>query len=95
MTGEGGIREDYIPGDLGFDPLGLKPQEEAALKVMKTKELNHGRLAVSVGIPSLSCPPSDPRDAVPLSARNFCSLRLVCFMFSCLKDASTLLFLEM
>lgn len=54
VTGEGGIREDYIPGDLGFDPFGLKPQEEAALKDMKTKELNHGRLAVSVDIPSSS-----------------------------------------
>lgn len=47
MTGEGGMREDYNPGDLGFDPLGLAPQDEGELDVMKTKELNNGRLAVS------------------------------------------------
>lgn len=47
VTGEGGMREDYNPGDLGFDPLGLAPQDEGELDVMKTKELNNGRLAVS------------------------------------------------
>ena len=49
VTGEGGLKEDYIPGDLGFDPLGLKPKTEAELDVMKTKELNNGRLAM-IGI---------------------------------------------
>ena len=49
VTGEGGLKEDYIPGDLGFDPLGLKPDNEADLDVMKTKELNNGRLAM-IGI---------------------------------------------
>ena len=46
VTGEGGMREDYVPGDLGFDPLGLAPENEEDLNVMKTKELNNGRLAV-------------------------------------------------
>lgn len=49
VTGEGGLKEDYTPGDLGFDPLGLKPEDEEALVTMKTKELNNGRLAM-IGI---------------------------------------------
>lgn len=47
VTGEGGMRVDYTPGNLGFDPLGLAPEDEDSLKEMGTKELNHGRLAVS------------------------------------------------
>eukprot|EP00737_Agarophyton_chilense_P005619 gb/GEZJ01008896.1/.p1 GENE.gb/GEZJ01008896.1/~~gb/GEZJ01008896.1/.p1 ORF type:complete len:244 (-),score=26.37 gb/GEZJ01008896.1/:635-1309(-) len=49
VTGEGGLKEDYSPGDLGFDPLGLKPKTEAELETMQTKELNNGRLAM-IGI---------------------------------------------
>ncbi|CAM9286442.1 unnamed protein product [Ascophyllum nodosum] len=49
VTGEGGLKEDYSPGDLGFDPLGLKPQDEEELRVIQTKELNNGRLAM-IGI---------------------------------------------
>ena len=41
-----GIRKDHVPGDLGFDPLGLKPSNAAALAEMQTKELNNGRLAM-------------------------------------------------
>jgi len=40
------LREDYTPGDLGFDPLGMRPTTEAELLSMKNKELNNGRLAM-------------------------------------------------
>merc|ERR1719486_1140774 len=40
------IRSDHYPGDLGWDPLGLKPDTEAGLKQMQTKEINNGRLAM-------------------------------------------------
>ena len=40
------IRSDYASGDLGFDPLGLKPNNPMELKEMQTKELNNGRLAM-------------------------------------------------
>ena len=33
-----------LPGDLGFDPLGLKPTNDKDLKNIATKELNNGRL---------------------------------------------------
>ena len=40
------IRSDHEAGDLGFDPLGMKPQSAGELKEMQTKELNNGRLAM-------------------------------------------------
>jgi len=40
------IKSDRVPGDFGFDPLGLKPSNPAELKEMQTKELNNGRLAM-------------------------------------------------
>ncbi|CAM9342081.1 unnamed protein product [Sphacelaria rigidula] len=49
MTGEAGLKEDYMPGDLGFDPLGLMPKDDEGLATMQTKELNNGRLAM-IGI---------------------------------------------
>ncbi|CAM9843020.1 unnamed protein product [Ectocarpus sp. 12 AP-2014] len=49
VTGEGGLREEYSPGDLGFDPLNLKPKDQAGLEKMQTKEINNGRLAM-IGI---------------------------------------------
>ena len=40
------IRADHESGDLGFDPLGLKPTDPAELKEMQTKELQNGRLGM-------------------------------------------------
>merc|ERR1719324_984997 len=40
------IKSDHVPGDLGFDPMGLKPISPAELAEMQTKELNNGRLAM-------------------------------------------------
>ena len=40
------IPASHTAGDMGFDPLGLKPANEAELKEMQTKELNNGRLAM-------------------------------------------------
>merc|ERR1712110_42238 len=40
------IKTDHVPGDLGFDPLGLKPTDPKELKTMQTKELDNGRLAM-------------------------------------------------
>jgi hypothetical protein len=42
-------RTDYDSGNLGFDPLGLKPRNPQELFDMKTKEINNGRLAM-IGI---------------------------------------------
>mmetsp|Transcript_59042 Transcript_59042/g.111496 ORF Transcript_59042/g.111496 Transcript_59042/m.111496 type:complete len:236 (+) Transcript_59042:65-772(+) len=40
------LRENYYPGDLGFDPLGLKPTAAKEFSSMHTKELSNGRLAM-------------------------------------------------
>merc|ERR550537_483670 len=40
------LKPEYYPGDLGFDPLGLKPSDPAELRAMQEKELSHGRLAM-------------------------------------------------
>ena len=40
------MRSEYVPGDLGFDPLGLKPEDAEEFTIMQTKELQHGRLAM-------------------------------------------------
>lgn len=40
------LRENYIPGDLGFDPLGLKPTDAAGYWKMQVRELQNGRLAM-------------------------------------------------
>eukprot|EP00970_Alexandrium_tamarense_P010408 scaffold2107_cov192-Alexandrium_tamarense.AAC.35 len=34
------------PGDVGFDPLGLKPKDADEFATMATKELQNGRLAM-------------------------------------------------
>merc|ERR1719410_1254891 len=40
------LRENYYPGDLGFDPLGLKPTEAKDFDDIQAKELSNGRLAM-------------------------------------------------
>eukprot|EP00429_Kryptoperidinium_foliaceum_P002659 CAMPEP_0176022504 /NCGR_PEP_ID=MMETSP0120_2-20121206/10956_1 /TAXON_ID=160619 /ORGANISM="Kryptoperidinium foliaceum, Strain CCMP 1326" /LENGTH=209 /DNA_ID=CAMNT_0017355645 /DNA_START=138 /DNA_END=767 /DNA_ORIENTATION=- len=40
------LRDEYVPGDLGFDPLGLKPDDPEEFFTMQTKELQNGRLAM-------------------------------------------------
>merc|ERR1719171_3095069 len=43
---QGGLKESYYPGDLGFDPLGIKPEDPAEFRLMQEKELSHCRLAM-------------------------------------------------
>jgi hypothetical protein len=40
------LKDDYINGDLGFDPLSLMPTDGAAFDELRTKELQNGRLAM-------------------------------------------------
>ena len=40
------LKKNYVNGDIGFDPLGLKPSDPAELATLQTKELNNGRLAM-------------------------------------------------
>jgi len=40
------LLDDYEPGDYGFDPLNLKPEDAEEFNIMQTKELQHGRLAM-------------------------------------------------
>jgi light-harvesting complex I chlorophyll a/b binding protein 1 len=45
-TGVAQLKENYINGDLGFDPLGLKPSDPVAFEALQTKEIQNGRLAL-------------------------------------------------
>jgi hypothetical protein len=40
------LRESYYPGDIGFDPLGMKPTDAKKFASMQAKELSNGRLAM-------------------------------------------------
>jgi len=40
------LKADYYPGDIGFDPLGLKPKDPEEFAILHTKELQNGRLAM-------------------------------------------------
>jgi len=40
------LKDDYTPGDIGWDPLGLKPTDKAEFDIMQTRELNNGRIAM-------------------------------------------------
>jgi len=40
------LRDNYYPGDVGFDPLGLKPSDPKEFADMQTRELQNGRLAM-------------------------------------------------
>ena len=40
------LKENYVNGDLGFDPLGLKPTDAKEFDILRTKEINNGRLAM-------------------------------------------------
>ena len=40
------LRENYYPGDLGFDPVGFKPTSAREFDSMQAKELSNGRLAM-------------------------------------------------
>jgi hypothetical protein len=44
------LKDNYYPGDIGFDPLGLKPTNAAEYASMQTKELSNGRLAMLAAI---------------------------------------------
>jgi len=40
------LKDGKEPGDYGFDPLGLKPEEPGLLRAAQDRELNNGRLAM-------------------------------------------------
>lgn len=44
------LNDNYYPGDIGFDPLGLKPKDPTEFASMQAKELNNGRLAMFAAI---------------------------------------------
>jgi hypothetical protein len=46
----GMLRDDYSPGDINFDPLGLKPTDPDELMSIQTKELQNGRLAMLAAV---------------------------------------------
>ena len=46
LKAETALKPGYTPGDLGFDPLSLAPEDPAEFKLMQEKELVHARLGM-------------------------------------------------
>ena len=46
LKAETALRPGYQPGNLGFDPLGLAPEDPAEFRLMQEKELAHARLGM-------------------------------------------------
>merc|ERR1719451_273571 len=46
LQAETALRPGYVPGQIGFDPLGLAPEDPAEFREMQEKELAHARLAM-------------------------------------------------
>ena len=46
LKAESALRPGYVPGQIGFDPLGLAPEDPAEFAIMQEKELAHARLAM-------------------------------------------------
>jgi hypothetical protein len=46
LKAETALRPGYVPGQIGFDPLGLAPEDPAEFREMQEKELAHARLAM-------------------------------------------------
>jgi len=40
------LNADYYPGDIGFDPFGLKPEDAEGFVNMQNREISNGRLAM-------------------------------------------------
>merc|ERR1719182_646581 len=47
LKAETALRPGYVPGDLGFDPLGLAPEDPVEFAAMQEKELAHCRLGMT------------------------------------------------
>ena len=46
LKAETAIKPGYEPGQIGFDPLSLAPEDPAEFKLMQEKELAHARLGM-------------------------------------------------
>merc|ERR1719331_1714063 len=46
LKAETALRPGYVPGQIGFDPLGLAPEDPAEFREMQERELAHARLAM-------------------------------------------------
>ena len=76
------MKEDYEPGEIGFDPLGLLPTDADAKYELQTKEINNGRLAmISIGAPlqpRKRGQPPQPQRSVLTPARSAAQLASRC-----------------